>query len=125
MAREDQEREAGRTAAAALEQDIKNKAYRRVYLMYGEETYLRDSYRRRLASCVSGDDTMNVRVFDGKAAEAERIVSAAESLPFFADYVLVIARDSGLFKKSPDELVGQAKPPLQEACGGRVGRALS
>ena len=105
MAREDQEREVGRTAAAALEQDIKNKAYRRVYLMYGEETYLRDSYRRRLASCVSGDDTMNVRVFDGKAAEAERIVSAAESLPFFADYVLVIVRDSGLFKKSPDELV--------------------
>ena len=105
MAREDQEREAGRTAAAALEQDIKNKAYRRVYLIYGEETYLRDSYRRRLASCVSGDDTMNVRVFDGKAAEAERIVSAAESLPFFADYVLVIVRDSGLFKKSPDELV--------------------
>ena len=105
MAREDQEREAGRTAAAALEQDIKNRAYRRVYLMYGEETYLRDSYRRRLASCVSGDDTMNVRVFDGKAAEAERIVSAAESLPFFADYVLVIVRDSGLFKKSPDELV--------------------
>lgn len=105
MAKEDQEREAGRKAAAALEQDIKDKVYRRAYLIYGEEGYLRDSYRRRLAAAVSGEDTMNVRVFDGKNAEAERVISAAESLPFFSDYVLVIVRDSGLFKKSPDELV--------------------
>lgn len=105
MAKEDQEREAGRKAAAALEQDIKGKTYRRSYLIYGEESYLRDNYRRRLVENISGDDTINVRVFDGKNAETDRIISVAEALPFFADYVLVIVRDSGLFKKSSDELV--------------------
>lgn len=105
MAREDQEREAGRKALAELDKDIKEKSFRRAYLFCGEEDYLRASYRSRLAAAVSGGDTMNVRNFEGKGVEADRVVAAGESLPFFADYMLVIVRDSGIFKKSADELV--------------------
>ena len=124
MAREDQEREAGRKALAELDKDIKEKSFRRAYLFCGEEDYLRASYRSRLAAAVSGGDTMNVRNFEGKGVEADRVVAAGESLPFFADYMLVIVRDSGRAGGFPGQCAGyhgdgfrrgdggQAQPPL-------------
>ena len=42
-----------------LIQDIKTGNFNQIYLLYGEEAYLRRQYRDRLKEAIIGDDTMN------------------------------------------------------------------
>ena len=88
-----------------LNQDIKERTFERVYCLFGEEEYLKRSYKNRLIQAISGDDTMNVNRFMEKEAEVTAIIDAAETMPFFADYRLVIVENSGLFKREADQLV--------------------
>ena len=46
-----------------LNQDIKDHTFKRVYCLFGEEEYLKRSYKKRLIEAISGDDTMNVNRF--------------------------------------------------------------
>lgn len=88
-----------------LNQDIKDHTFKRVYCLFGEEEYLKRSYKKRLIEAISGDDTMNVNRFAEKDAEVSVIIEAAETMPFFAEYRLVVVEDSGLFKREADRLV--------------------
>ena len=49
-----------------LNEDIKSGNFKQVYLLYGEERYLRRQYRGRLqkALCSEGD-TMNTHFYEG------------------------------------------------------------
>ena len=42
-----------------LNQDIKSGDFKRFYLLFGEEEFLKQSYKKRLRQAVAGDDTMN------------------------------------------------------------------
>ena len=42
-----------------LNQDIKDKTFKRVYLLFGDEPFLVNSYKKRLREAIIGDDTMN------------------------------------------------------------------
>ena len=42
-----------------INQDIKEENFRPVYLLYGEEDFLRRAYKNRLKEAIVGDDTMN------------------------------------------------------------------
>lgn len=88
-----------------LNQDIKNHSFHQVYCLYGEEAYLKRFFKIRLREAILGDDTMNYHYFEGKDADIRAIMDAADTLPFFADYRLIIVEDSGLFKKEADALV--------------------
>lgn len=88
-----------------LNQDIKQHTFQRVYCLYGEEDYLKRSYKNRLIKAIAGDDTMNVNRFTEKEAEIPAVIEAAETMPFFADYRLVVIENSGLFKREADRLV--------------------
>ena len=47
-----------------LMEDIKNRTFKRVYLLTGEETWLRDQYRKRLKDALlAPEDTMNAALF--------------------------------------------------------------
>lgn len=85
----------------AMEEDIKTRVFRKAYLIFGEEAYLRDQTRSKLASALSeGLNEMNVNRFSGTAVEEGVIIDTAETLPFFNDYRLIIVEDAGLFKGS-------------------------
>lgn len=88
-----------------LNQDIKQHTFKRVYCLFGEEEYLKRNYKNRLIEAISGDDTMNVNRFSEKDAEIPAIIEAAETMPFFAEYRLVVIENSGLFKREADRLV--------------------
>ena len=50
-----------------LKEDLKNQTFHPVYLLYGEEDYLKRMYRDRLKKAVLGDgDEMNYSYFEGK-----------------------------------------------------------
>ena len=50
-----------------IDEDIKNGQFKRVYLLYGEEAYLKKQYKDKLkAALISPDDTMNMAAYEGK-----------------------------------------------------------
>ena len=47
--------------------DISNKDYKQLYLLHGEEAYLKHQYRDKLKEALmDGADTMNYHYFEGK-----------------------------------------------------------
>lgn len=88
-----------------LNQDIKNRSFKPLYCLYGEEAYLKRSFKTRLRDAILNGDTMNYHYFEGKDADARSIIDAAGTLPFFADYRLILIENSGLFKKEAEALV--------------------
>lgn len=87
-----------------LNQDIKNHTFKPVYLLYGEEAFLRNSYKNRMKEAIIGDDTMNFSYFEGKGLDLDELIRLADTMPFFADRRLILIEDSGFFKSAPDRL---------------------
>ena len=86
-----------------LRQDIKTGAFERVYLLYGEERYLVQSYKSQLKTAIVGDDTMNFNQYTGKALPVQEVEETAMTLPFFAEKRMLLLEDTGLFKSSADD----------------------
>lgn len=82
-----------------INEDIKSGQFRQIYLLYGEESYLRKQYRDRLKDAMTEDgDTMNYSYFEGKDISVGAVIDLAETLPFFADRRVIVVENSGLFK---------------------------
>ncbi|MBQ6833196.1 MAG: DNA polymerase III subunit delta [Lachnospiraceae bacterium] len=88
-----------------LNQDIKNRDFKRVYLLFGDEPYLVSNYKKKLREAIAGDDTMNFNYFEGKNPDVREIISLADTMPFFAERRLILIDGSGFFKSAPEELV--------------------
>ncbi len=85
--------------------DIKKGTFKQVYLLYGEETYLRLQYRDKLkAALVPPEDTMNYHYFEGKNTNPLELIDLAETMPFFAERRVIFVENSGFFKKASDQL---------------------
>ena len=86
-------------------EDIKNQEYKKAYLLYGSEAYLKQQYKHRLLSAlVSPDDTMNVSRFEGKGIDVREVIDLAETMPFFADRRVILMENTGFFKNKTEEL---------------------
>ena len=87
-----------------INEDIKKAEYKKIYLLFGEEDYLKKQYKNKLKAAICGDDTMNYSYFEGKNCDATEIKGICETLPFFADKRLVIVENSGFFKSANDTI---------------------
>lgn len=88
-----------------LSQDIENRTFKRVYLLYGDEDYLRKQYKDRLLSALLGDgDTMNFNRYEGKDINIGEVIDQAETMPFFADKRTILIEDSGFCKSGGEQL---------------------
>ena len=88
-----------------LLQDIKNKDFSQIYLLHGEEAYLRKQYRDKLKeSLIDEGDTMNNHYYEGKDTKIEEIIDLAETLPFFSDKRVIVIENSGWFQKVGDKM---------------------
>ncbi len=87
-----------------ISEHIKLGSYKKVYLLYGEEDYLKKQYRDKLKAALTGDDTMNYSYFEGDKADVREIADIGNTLPFFADRRLIVIENSGFFKASNDAL---------------------
>ena len=100
-----------------LNRDIKDKTFKRVYLLFGDEPFLVNSYKKRLREAITGDDTMNYNYFEGKGPDVKEIISLADTMPFFAERRLVLIDGSGFFKSSaPEELVNYIPEIPESTC---------
>lgn len=88
-----------------IDEDIKNKTIRHVYLLYGEETYLKRQYRNKLKNAlVAPGDTMNFASYEGSDINTKELIDLAETLPFFAEKRLILIENSGFFKNHAEDL---------------------
>lgn len=88
-----------------LNEDIRTGSFRSVYLLYGEEAYLKNQYKNRLKQAVLPDgDTMNFSYWEGRGTDVRQVIDQAETMPFFADHRLIMIEDSGFFKSATPEL---------------------
>ena len=89
----------------SLNEDIKSGKFKNVYLLYGEEAYLKKQYKDRMKKAIIPDgDTMNYAYYEGKGINPAELVDLAETMPFFADLRLIVVENSGFFKNSATEL---------------------
>lgn len=88
-----------------INQDIKTCQFQKIYLIYGEEAYLRQQFTKRLVDAIVADDSMNCTYFKGKETDIFEVISIANTLPFFSERRVVVIEDSGFFKKESKELV--------------------
>lgn len=94
----------------SLNEDLKSGQLNRVYLLYGEEAYLKKQYRDKLKNAmVSPDDNMNYAYYEGKGIHVNEVIDLAETLPFFAERRLIILEDTGFFKSTSAELADYIK----------------
>ena len=89
----------------AVEEDIRKGTYRRVYLLCGEEDYLKDYYANALQKAlIPTGDTINLNRYSGKEADTAVLISQSETLPFFSAHRLIMVRDRGMFRRGGDAL---------------------
>lgn len=87
-----------------INEHIKANDFKNVYLIYGEEDYLRKQYRDKLKSAIVGTDTMNYTYFEGDKSSVNDILDIGTTLPFFAERRLIIVENSGFFKTANEAL---------------------
>lgn len=97
---------------ANISEDVKTKKYKPVYLIYGDEGYLREFNRKKLLKAlVREGDSLNYASFSGKDADINEIISLSQTLPFMAEKRVVFVKDSGFFKNACDELTEYLSDP--------------
>lgn len=95
-----------------INEDIKQQNFKQIYLLYGEERYLRRQYMNRLkAAMCNADDSMNNHYYEGKDFSVGEIIDLAETLPFLAERRVIFISNSGLFKSGGEQMAEYLSAP--------------
>ncbi len=77
---------------------IKDHNFRSLYLLYGEEAYLRNYYKNELKrALVSEGDTLNYSYYEGNGTNPDEVAGMVQTMPFLAEHRVVIVENSGWF----------------------------
>ncbi len=93
---------------AAEIRKLKEQGPRRLYLLWGEEDYLRDDYMKTLRGICSSDeeDGLQSRIFKGAQPDPVELRFAIDTLPFFSERSLIEIREMDYTKPGdPDALI--------------------
>lgn len=86
-----------------IDSHIKKNEYSRMYLLYGDNDYMKKMYRNRLKyALMPEDDGMNCLKCSSDDINIDEVISFAQTMPFFADRRLIIIEDSTLFSEAND-----------------------
>lgn len=81
-----------------LRKQIEERNIRSLYVFYGEETYLLETYRVRLLRALMEpeDEMMNYDEMHGEP-DVRKLINSAETFPLMAERRMVVVNDSGIF----------------------------
>lgn len=97
-----------------LNEDIKNNTFQQIYLIYGDEAYLRNQNRDKLVKALGGDNaSMNFTRYEGDNINPGEVIDMAETMPFLSDKRVILVENSGLFKDGCPELAEYLKAPSE------------
>lgn len=88
-----------------LKQQLKSKTTGNLYLFFGEETYIKNTYLKIMTDLVPDDGfgDFNRIYIDGKDADFDRIDDALNSFPMMSEKKLIVIKNSGIFKSPKEE----------------------
>ncbi len=82
-----------------IDEHIRSGQFAPLYFLYGEEAYLRNLYKRRLASALEqAFGEMNITRFDGRDTAPGQVMDLADTMPFLASGRAIILQDTGWAK---------------------------
>lgn len=112
----------------SIDEDIRTGNFKQIYLLYGEEGYLKKQYRDKLKHALTeseggmsmggmgGGSDMNFTAFEGNDINPKEVIDLAETLPFFADRRVILIENSGFFKNSCEDLAEYLTEPAPTTC---------
>lgn len=91
-----------------IKNDIKSNNYKRIYLFFGPENYLKKYYTDKIiANAVNKDDTLNFTKINGDDLDVTELIATADTMPFFSDRRLIVVYRSGIFKDNKKEEINE------------------
>lgn len=89
-----------------LKKELSEGKLRPVYLLFGEEGYIKEAYERKITEMIpdAGFPEFNHFKFDGTETELSEYDNALESFPMMTDKKLVLIRGSKIFKRANEEI---------------------
>lgn len=102
------------TTYEAIARDLKNRIYKPVYYLMGEESYYIDKISEYIAQTVLTDEEkeFNLTVVYGSDTDVATIINAAKRYPMMAERQVVIVKEAQQLKNI-EELVYYVQKPLQ------------
>ena len=95
-----------------IRKDVKLRDFAPVYLIFGEEAYIRKNYRNQLVKALTAPgDSLNYSVFSGSETDPSEVVSLAMTMPFMAEKRVILVKDSNFFKKTADDIADYLEDP--------------
>ncbi|MGN1421522.1 MAG: DNA polymerase III subunit delta [Eubacterium sp.] len=87
-----------------LRKHIKENSFENAYLIYGEESYLKEHYISKMKEKIVDEtfESFNYHFFDGKDISLDEILKDAQMLPMMSEYNLVVVRDYPVDKNQSD-----------------------
>ncbi len=93
--------------------DLKNKIYKPIYFLYGEESYFIDQISDYIANNVldEAEKAFNQVVMYGKDSKVEDVINAAKRFPMMANHQVLIVKEAQQLKQI-EKLQFYAEQPL-------------
>ena len=76
----------------------KTQEKKNIYLICGDEEYLKESRLAELLKQYPGEGSINYNAYDGRNMDMTEVISTAFTMPFMDEYRTVLIRDTGLLK---------------------------
>ena len=93
-----------------INEDIKNKTFEHIYLLYGEEAYLRNQYKKKLLDALGAEEnSMNYTLYSGGNQDENAIIATGETMPFFAERRVILLDGTGICKQKCEALAEYVK----------------
>ena len=103
--------------AADILKDIKNRKFKPIYLLHGEESYYIDLIADALENTVlsEAERGFNMSIFYGKDTDPVNVLNAAKRFPMMSDYQVILVKEAQdlKFDKIADAFQAYCEKPLQ------------
>lgn len=88
-----------------LEADIKKGVFRKIYVLYGTQDYLKKRCINAIVTAhLPKDDRINLSYFYGRKIDLKEVTSLCDTMPFMAEKRLIVLENTELFSRSSEEL---------------------
>ncbi len=95
--------------------DIKSGQLKHVYLIYGEEAYLRKQMTQNLIKALGVDENdMNFTVYKEEKPDPQGVANTIQTVPFLSDKRVTVLYDSG-FCASPNDVIADCIKNIPES----------
>lgn len=91
--------------AGSIKKDIKTNEYTKIYLVFGEEEFLRDYYKNALIEKTVDKSLadFNFKKFTSQKPDNDEVESFFSSYPFMSEKKVLYIKNSGIFKKTSED----------------------